>query len=97
MARIEANGMTRFGKMNILIIGDGKVESIKCADEDQKYYVEKAIEDGEGSMANAYFPPAGSMLQAFAYLTNIFENYDDVNVYGDIGEIPISDTPGAVY
>lgn len=93
MAKIIADGDTFYGRMHIEISGAEAVEDIACDDDAFKVYTQKSIDDADGWMANAYHPPAGTMLQAFAFLTNIF-GYDNVTVDGNIGEIPIdSDAP----
>ena len=97
MAKITANGMTTIGEIKIEITGDGRVEQIECEDRAFKEFVETAINNGTGWIANGYHPPAGSMLQAYAFLTNVYANYDDVEVEGDIGEIPMSDDPNVIY
>ena len=97
MAVITATGQTKYGKANIKIIGNSTVKDIVCDDEALKAFVAEGIRKGDGWLANGYHPPGWSMLQAFAFLTNIFYNYYDVIVDGDIGEIPTSDDPDMIY
>lgn len=93
MTRIVGKGRSEFGNVSITIIGDKKVKQIECS-ELIKPYVSKAIHNAEGTIANGFSPEADTMLQAFAYLTNVFGD-DNVDVYGDLEEIPCD--PGVIY
>ena len=86
MAEITAKGKTKFGDLSIRIIGEKMVEDIEC-DPGVAWYIERAINNADGWIANDYHPEAGTMLQAYAYLTNIF-GYDAVTVEGELEEIP---------
>ena len=98
MAKIVVDGETwYFGKQHIEAIGNGKVEEIRCEDEGFKEYAWRAITEGHGSIANGYHPEPGTMLQAFAALTNMFVKYDDVKVEGDIGTIEQSGGKDVIY
>lgn len=98
MAKIVADGETWFfGKQHIEVIGDGKAEKIRCKDEAFKEFAQHWISEGLGNIANGYYPESGTMLQAFAALTNLFVNYDDVKVEGDIGTIEQSGGTDVIY
>ena len=98
MAKIVADGETRyFGKQHIEIIGTDNVEEIRCKDEAFKEYAGYIIEQGHGKMANGFFPERNTMLQAFAAMTTLFLDYDDVKASGDIGTIEQSGGPDVIY
>lgn len=87
MAKITATGGTWLGTISVEITGNRKVESVKCNNPAVEDIIRHAIDNAEGWMANCYYPEAGTMLQAYAYLTNIFD-YRAVKVVGDIGKMP---------
>lgn len=91
MSRIVAEGQTIFGRYRVEVAGDRMVERVSCEEEAFARYLEEEIRAGKGWMANAYHPPAGTMLQAFALLQNIFGE-DQVRAEGDIGEVPLEET-----
>lgn len=87
MASITAKGNTEFGYQQIQITGENRVERILCSDGAFRRFVEVCIEEAQGRMANSYKPSAGTMLQALALLSMIYD-YRDVIVEGNIGTIP---------
>lgn len=95
MAKITAQGKTWLGKAQVEITGNGTIQSIECNNDDFKMVLEDAIKNGDGWMANNYHPFPETMLQAYAYLTNVF-GYDAVHVVGDIGTIPMAEQ-GKIY
>ena len=88
MSIIRAKGRCLYGYKIIEIVGNKKVESITSSDTSLEAIVERSIKNGDGIMANGYSPPPMSMLQAYATLLGIFDDYRDVTVDGDIGTIP---------
>ena len=98
MAVVYAKGETRYlGYKEIYIYGDKFVERIECKDRAFAMFVQDMIDKAEGYTANAYYPPAKTMLQAKATLERLFEHYYDVHVDGDIGVIPFDPDPDIIY
>ena len=94
MATIMAKGQTSHGYQEIKITGEKRVESIVCSDGAFLLFVETSIKEARGQMANGYVPPAGTMLQALAVLTMLY-NYRNITVDGDIEPMPYQ--PGVIY
>ena len=86
MAKITANGNTPLGEYFVEIIGTERVDAISCADAFFQYVIESGIKQELGQMANGYRPSAGTMLQAFAFVSELFGE-QNVTVDGDIGKI----------
>lgn len=93
MTKITAKGKTEFGNISIVVIGEKTVKEIECS-ELIKGKIKNAIHNADGTMANGYNPEPDTMLQAYAYLTNLFGD-DHVHVDGDLDEIPWE--PGVIY
>ena len=93
MARIEASGELSYGKFEVVVSGNGQVENIECSELIKKY-VTDSINNAIGTIANNYAPEGGTMLQAYAFLVDLF-GADNVTVDGDIGEMPYE--PGVIY
>lgn len=87
MATINANGRTSYGNQKIKIIGNQQIEKIECENEAFSFFVEMSIANACGKIANGYYPPANTMLQALSVLYNIFQQ-KDVSVDGDIETLP---------
>ena len=83
MTTIKADGETPFGRIKVEIAGGKYVKGVRCDPEVFETMIRKAIRNEEGSIANDYHPESNSMLQAFAYLTNLFD-YDSVKVIGEL-------------
>ena len=94
MATIRAKGKTEFGEKDIAIEGRRKVEKLSSSDRSFAIFFKDCIRRSEGHMANAYHPEADTMLQAYAFCTNLFE-LKDIHVDGDIGEMESRE--GVVY
>lgn len=86
MATIKASGDTFIGKRSVEVSGDKMVRRIKADNVVFEQYIRLAIKRRRGEMANAYRPPANSMLQAYALIADLF-GANNVTVDGDIGEI----------
>ena len=87
MAMIIACGKTKYGKGIVTIKGNTSVKRVSCRNKKLKAKLEEMIANGEGYIANGYNPDPGTMLQAFACMTRLFD-YQSVVVFGDIGTIP---------
>ena len=94
MAVIRAQGKTIFGLQSVVIQGNESAKEIICSDGAFRQVIQESIETASGSIANAYHPKAGTMLQAYATLTESF-GYNDIQVEGDIGKIPYK--KGVIY
>jgi len=94
MNQITAKGQTDFGYLEITITGDQNVQQINCEDPVIVSFVADGIRNAGGWLANNYHPPENTMLQAYAYLVNLFVQ-GAVTVHGDIGEIPFEE--GVIY
>lgn len=94
MSKIEASGETFFGQNKVTITGKKNVDRIECNAPVFEEYIRLAIKRRRGQIANAYHPPANSMLQAYALLVELFGE-DNVTVEGDIGEL--EHEPGRIY
>ena len=86
MSKITAKGRTFFSDAMIEITGSKMVKRIKSVDPILEDYVRLAISRRRGVIANAYHPPANTMLQAYALMANLFGE-KNITVEGDIGSI----------
>lgn len=93
MAVIKAKGELPYGNFEVIVNGEKRVKSIECSDL-IKPYVKEAIHKAKGTIANGYAPEADTMLQAYAFLSEMF-GADHVTVDGDIGELPYEE--GVIY
>lgn len=98
MAKITAKGTANINgytfKTEIVITGDKTVENIKCDDYYFKHLAMNEIKQAGHYLANAYHPPANSMLQAYAFMEHYFHSAD-IEIEGDIGTIPCEE--GVIY
>lgn len=96
MAIIHAQGDTEYGELDVTIIGDKykRVNRITCDPAKYGIIFELDIARARGRIANNYYPPADTMLQAYAYCTNVF-GAKNVIVTGDIGTM--ENRPGVIY
>ena len=94
MVKIMAKIKSDIFNTDITIYGDGLVSRIECKDSFAKQAVVESIRKGTGQMANSYHPLPNTMLQAYATILQ-YADADDIDVDGDIGEIPYDD--GVVY
>lgn len=93
MAEIKAKGPVMGCDFEVTVKGDGTVDKIECSGL-IRAIVTDGIESGAGSMANGYHPDGGTMLQAYAFLVDMFGE-EHVMVDGDIGTMPYE--KGAIY
>lgn len=95
MAIIHAQGVTEYGELDVTITGDEqRVERITCEPSKFAILFQLDIAAGRGWMANDYHPPANTMLQAYAYCTNVFGSRN-ITVTGNIGTM--ENKPGVIY
>ncbi len=93
MAVITAKGKLPYGTFDVTITGDETIKTIECSDLIRKI-ITNGIRKAEGTMANGYRPEGNTMLQAYAFLVDMFGE-DNVSVDGDIGSIPYEE--GVIY
>lgn len=94
MAVIRANGETELGRFDLTVSGEEKVEKIESGNRWFEGFARKQIANGEGSLANGYYPEPDTMLQAYAFCRGLFKE-EDISATGDIGEMECE--PGVIY
>lgn len=94
MAMIRAKGETKYGKMDITITGEEMVESVTSPDPGTDDFIRDMIRNGDGWIANGYYPDPDTMLQAYALCLNLFDE-KDIKVDGEIPEMECEE--GVIY
>ena len=94
MTSITVKGQTDYGYAEVTILGNMYVDQVECPDDYVKQLIETGIKNGEGKIANGFYPEKNTMLQAFAFLVGFFP-YSNVIVKGELQTIPYE--PGVTY
>ena len=94
MAVITAKGETELGAFDLNVFGEKRVLEIKSSNPWFESFAKKQISNGEGSLANGYYPEPNTMLQAYAFCRGLFKE-ENISVSGDIGTVEYE--PGVIY
>lgn len=99
-ARIIADGMLRGKLISIDVTqqDDGVIAARRNGRADA-LVLDTLVSIGQSTpMANHYIAPSGSMLSIYSALSSIFfDKLVDIEVMGDIGQIPDNAPEGAIY